>query len=250
MAKVKKIEIPKKEEPKEEEPAIEAPPVHYGGMQVLPIYKRGLDPRFLAWYASEFTNKRMVYGHWTAGHRNQAFPEYHRVVTEGARDRPFIVNNVPTYEDLHSHTFGRNTNSCAVALAGFFGAKTDNLGERPVTREQINAFVDAITEICLNHRIPVAQFMSHGEAADNVDQGSNPPYDTPCLHGPDAKPYGPMTTWERWDLHCWIDQATLALYAPKIARPSGAIYWPDWIRGNVILNIQASTRSLWKSTPI
>lgn len=249
MAKPKKIEIPKKEEEAAPEPEVKKPSPRYGGMQVLPIYKERLDPRFLQWYAKEFTNKRMIYGHWTAGHRNQSFPDYHRVVTEGTRNRPVIVNNAPVDQDLHAHTFGRNTGSCAVALAGFVGATSNDLGEWPVTKYQINAFVDAITEICLNHRIPVSQFMSHGEAADNIDQGPNPPYPTPRMSGTDAEPYGPLTTWERWDLHCQISPVTLWLFAPKGPKPpEHTVYFPDWIRGNVILNIQAATRKYWKGT--
>ena len=247
MAKIKKIDIPKKEE----EPAPAPKPAYrYGGMQILPTYKEKLDPRFLAWYAKEFTNKRMIYGHWTAGRRNQSFPDYHRVVLEGSRNRPTIVNNTPVSEDLHAHTFGRNTGSCAVALAGFLGAQTNDLGPTPVTKEQINAFVDVVTEICLNQRIPVSQFMTHAEAADNVDQGSNPPYDTPSLSGKDAAPYGPMTTWERWDIHAWIHPDTLELYAPLEAHPPKALLFPDWVRGNAILNIQASTRNYWKGTTV
>jgi hypothetical protein len=155
-------------------------------------------------------------------------------------------HNTPTTEDLHAHTFGRNHNSCSVSFAGFYNATSNDLGDDCATPDMIHAYVDAITHICLGQDIPVGNFMTHAEAGDNIDQGPNPPHDTPGLSGADAAPYGPLSTWERWDLHVRIDPATLHLH--PIGSTTAGEYFPDWIRGQVILNIQNATRNYWKGT--
>lgn len=104
-----------------------------------------------------------------------------------------------------------------------------------------------VAEAACNLRAPVSNFVSHGEAADNVDQGPHPPYDAPWA--PDPSPYGPLSTWERWDLHVWIDPTTRALFPPKGAPiPQSALYLPDYIRGAAALLIQDLTRHLWNPT--
>lgn len=218
----------------------------YGGLQLTEKYKRALDPRFLAYYAKEFSNKRMIYAHWTAGKRDTNFHDYHRVVTADVRGRAVVNNNTPVTEDLRSHTFGRNKNSCAVCIAGMHGATTNDLGADTPTVSQINTLVDVVTEVCLNLRIPVSRIMSHAEAADNVDQEDRM---TPGLSGNDALPYGPSSTCERWDLHCFVNVDNLRLLPPTSEKePPGTEKFMDWLRGQTALNIQAHTRKYWKGT--
>ena len=232
-----------------EEPATPVeydPPASYGGMQVLKKYKAALDPRFLAYYAKEFVNERMMYTHWTAGRRDQNFTDYHRVVTANARGVSVVHNNAPMSQDLPAHTYGRNHNSMAVCLAGLLGATTNDLGAHVPGKTQINALVDTVTAVCLNYRVPVANIMSHAEAADNVDQANGL---TPGLRGEDALPYGPAHTCERWDLHCFIHTETLKMLPPTSTQPpAGTEKFMDWLRGQVILNLQAHTRKYWKGT--
>lgn len=220
----------------------------YGGIQLLAFYKTQLDPKFLNWYKETFTNARMLYGHWPVECIDQDDEHYQKVVGEVGR-HPYVWDNNPASVDLHEHTFGRNTNSVAIALAGFTGATTSNLGAQVAVPDEIREYVLEVAKVCINLNSPVANFMSHGEAADNIDQGPHPPYNTPLLSGSDALPYGPFAnnkfSWMRWDLHVWIDPSTLKLYPPKGNIPHGTVYFPDWIRGEAILKIQELTKSKW-----
>lgn len=222
----------------------------YGGMQLKDKYRDRLDPRFLSYYFKEFANKRMVYLHWTAGRRSTNFTDYHIVVGASLRGFPEVHENTPSDQYLYAHTYGRNHNSCAISLAGLLDATTNDLGREVPDANQINRFVDVVTNVCLNLRTPVANIMTHAEAADNLDQEDRR---TPSLYGDDALPYGPSSTWERWDLHCFIDNQTLRLTPPGDARvlhpkTETSEAFADWIRGQVMLNIQSHTRKYWKGT--
>lgn len=214
---------------------------NFGGMQLLPSFRANLDPRFLKWYLKEFTGDRMIYGHWPVACKWSDDPHYHRVITQSPDGRVKVNNNMICNKDMYEHTYRRNLNSCSVALGGFLGATTSDLGSQCATPEMIDKFVEAVAEICLNYRIPVSNFMSHGEAADNVDQGPNPPYDTPY------EAYGPMSTWERWDLHVWIDPTSHQIVPPLGKKiPHNYVYFPDWVRGQAIQRIEDQTEKYWK----
>lgn len=218
-------------------------------MQLLPMYKKKCDPKFLQFYLEEFRNKRMIYGHWTAGFRGTNFTDYHKVIV--VRDgHVATMNNENCSVDMFHHTFGRNRNSCAVCLAGFHNATTSDLGDEQASPDQLRRFVKEVAEVCCNLRIPVGNFMSHAEAADNIDQGNDPPYDTPGLAGSDAAPYGPLSgSWERWDLHVLVDLKTLKLKAPRGEAPlevgKDEIPLTDWVRGEAILRVQDATYKYW-----
>lgn len=215
----------------------------------MPEYKKRLDPKFLEYYLKEFTNPRMVYMHWSAGPWGVNFSDYHCMVMK--RGNAVVVQyNENIKVDKHAHTFGRNTNSCAVALAGFYQATTSDLGEKAATPDQLRKMVQEIATICCELRSPVANVMSHAEAADNVDQGPNPPHPTPGLSGADSEPYGPLSgTWERWDLHCLVTKKTLELHAPMgkahLEVAADKIPLSDWVRGEAILRIQDMTYKYW-----
>jgi len=221
----------------------------YGGLQLLPEYKKKCDPKFLKWYLKEFTNNRMIYGHWSAGPRGVNFSDYHKMVL--VRDNAVMsLSNESCAVDMYHHTFGRNSGSCAICLAGFHYATTSDLGDEQATPDQLRRFAKDVAEICCNLRIPVGNFMSHAEAADNVDLGPEPPYDTPGLSGSDAAPYGPLSgVWERWDLHVWVNKKTLKLEAPngkKVLEPKGDLVpLTDWVRGEAILRVQDATYKYW-----
>lgn len=222
---------------------------NYGGLQLLPEYKKKLEPKFIDWYLKEFTNTRMVYGHWSAGPRGVNFTDYHKMVL--VRDGVVMVqNNENCTVDMFAHTFGRNTNSCAICLAGFHRATTNDLGEEAATPDQLRRFVKELAQVCVNLRTPVGNFMSHAEAADNIDQGPNPPYSTPGLSGSSAEPYGPLSgAWERWDLHTYIDKMSLELHPPfaksNLPPKEKMVSLTDWIRGEAIQHIQNLTYRLW-----
>ena len=206
-----------------------------GGMQLLPQYKQALDPRFLAWYRTHFTFRRMGYHHWSAGPRTLNFVDYHIVITEA----PLLVvqvqvhHNAPVMEDLHEHTFQRNGNSFAACVASMQDATTNNLGKQVATPAQMRRLADVVADVCVNNRIPVANLMSHAEAADNMDGAQGLDF------------YGPRNGCERWDWFTWISPMTLTMRACTIPCPAGWLYWPDWFRGEVIKRIQAISRHQW-----
>lgn len=221
----------------------------FGGMQLLPSYHEKLDPAFLKWYLENFTSTKMGYLHWPVTCTEVDSPEYTDVVGMAA-GKARVWYNFPVDEAPSDATFERNSNSFALALDGFAGADTNDLGPNCASPEEIDAFLGVLVDILCNHRIPVSNVETHGEAADNVDQGDTRPgylrpHQSPTDAGPDGAPYGPLTTWERWDLECWIDPATRKLWAPKQPCPAGWLRFADWIRGEAILQIQERTRGHW-----
>ena len=133
-----------------------------------------------------------VYLHWTAGHYYTSFPEYHICIDADGG----IIESLPLTE-IPQATWHRNTGSIAIALcccAGATAYKGDpyevDLGEEPPTDAQIETLAQVMAAISDVFDIPIdiEHFMTHAEAADNLD-GYN-------AHDP----YGPNSTCERWDL--------------------------------------------------
>jgi hypothetical protein len=220
-------------------------------MQLKPEYKDAVNPAFRIWYAENFTRHRMAYVHWEVCSPKTNDPVYHQVIDLTPEGAPQICHNSPVSVDMHAHTFGRNTDSYAIAFAGFDDAATNNLGKDVATPPEIRMMVASLALNQCILRSPVANIMTHGEAANNVDQGPNPPYNTPGLTGDDALPYGNMVhegphACERWDNETYIAPDSLKLWAfddPR--RPKTSKYFPDWLRGNVYRAIEDLTRDHW-----
>lgn len=144
------------------------------------------DERETIWeQAREQGREPKIYLHWSAGHYNTVFDDYHVNITgDGTM---YITGNL---SDLKAHTYHRNTGSVGISLCCAYGATTDNLGDEPPTVAQIEAMAQAIEAVAdgLWLTIDMEHVMAHGEAADNVDG----------IYASD--PYGPQTTVERWDL--------------------------------------------------
>lgn len=135
--------------------------------------------------AQEQGREPKIYLHWSAGHYNTVFDDYHVNITgDGTM---YITGNL---SDLKAHTYHRNTGSVGISLCCAYGATTDNLGDEPPTVAQIEAMAQAIEAVAdgLWLTIDMEHVMTHGEAADNVDG----------IYV--SEPYGPQTTTERWDL--------------------------------------------------
>ena len=135
--------------------------------------------------AREQGREPKIYLHWSAGHYNTVFDDYHINITgDGTM---YITGNL---SDLKAHTYHRNTGSVGISLCCAYGATTDNLGDEPPTVAQIEAMAQAIEAVAdgLWLTIDMEHVMTHGEAADNVDG----------IYA--SEPYGPQTTVERWDL--------------------------------------------------
>lgn len=135
--------------------------------------------------AREQGREPKIYLHWSAGHYNTVFDDYHVNITgDGTM---YITGNL---SDLKAHTYHRNTGSVGISLCCAYGATTDNLGDEPPTVAQIEAMAQAIEAVAdgLWLTIDMEHVLTHGEAADNMDG----------IYA--SEPYGPQTTVERWDL--------------------------------------------------
>ena len=127
-----------------------------------------------------------IYLHWSAGHYNQVFDDYH-INIKGNGD---IVASTDDLSETLAHTYHRNTGAIGISLACGYGANTEDLGDEPPTEQQIENMAYTVAVLCYVLDIPIDKMhvMTHGEAADNEDDR--------CPH----EPYGPRTTCERWDL--------------------------------------------------
>lgn len=135
--------------------------------------------------AKEYGREPKVYLHWTAGHYQTFFDDYH--VSIDAQGKIYINGSL---DDILPHTYHRNSGAVGITLNACAGATSEDLGAEAPTAAQIEAMAQAICAICdgLWLTIDKDHVMTHGEAADNED-------------GIEAsEEYGPKTTCERWDL--------------------------------------------------
>lgn len=144
------------------------------------------DARESIWRQAESVGREpKIYLHWSAGHYNTVFDDYHVNIT--ADGTLYITGDL---DEVKAHTYYRNTGAVGISLCCAYGATTNDLGDEPPTQAQIEAMSQAIEAIAdgLWLTIDMEHVMTHGEAADNVDG----------IYASD--PYGPQTTVERWDL--------------------------------------------------
>jgi hypothetical protein len=119
-----------------------------------------------------------IYLHWSAGHYQTQFDDYH--INIGPGGEIYIDGDL---SDSKNHTWHRNTGAIGIALDCCYEGSPDNLGPEPPTDSQIEAMarVIAVLSGALGLTIDGSHVMTHAEAA-NIDG------------------YGPDQTWERWDL--------------------------------------------------
>lgn len=138
-----------------------------------------------------------VYLHWTAGHYEQFFADYHFNI--GANGSVFA--STVDLSEKKSHTYFRNSGAIGIAASCAFNAVSSNdLGPEPPTALQVEAMAQVIAVLSRALEIPVdiRHFMTHAEAADNMD-GCDPGY---AANGYPQGRYGPQNSVERWDL--WV----------------------------------------------
>lgn len=129
-----------------------------------------------------------IYLHWTAGRYSQFWDDYHVQIDEDGK--LYMPPYVTLDDDSLPATYHRNTGSVAITLLCCVGATSEDLGEMPPTKAQIESMAKAIVAIAdgLWLTIDRERVLTHGEAADNED-GIYP-----------HEEYGPKSTCERWDL--------------------------------------------------
>ena len=140
-------------------------------------YEKGLQPT-------------AVYFHWTGGDYDATFDDYHVCVDGAGR-----IHYTRDLSETPAATYRRNTGSIAVALscakgALCYGDRTYSLGTCPPTEPQLNtaAILGAWMSVLFDLPVDMSHFMTHAEAADNLDGR--------YFH----EPYGPSHGAERWDL--------------------------------------------------
>lgn len=129
-----------------------------------------------------------IYLHWTAGRYSQFWDDYHVQIDEDGK--LYMPPDVTLDDDSLPATYHRNTGSVAITLLCCVGATSEDLGEMPPTKAQIESMAQAIVAIAdgLWLTIDKDHVLTHGECADNED-GIYP-----------HEEYGPKSTCERWDL--------------------------------------------------
>lgn len=163
-----------------------------------------------------------VYLHWSAGHYNTVFDDYH-INIKG--DGTIVVTG--DLDELKSHTWRRNTGSVGISLCCAYNATSNNLGPEPPTQEQIEVMAQVIAAVCngLWLTIDKEHVLTHGEAADGEDGV--------WCHDE----YGPKSTCERWDLE-YLGTSESPIFNP---------WADDGSRGGDVLRGKANFyRNLWK----
>lgn len=150
------------------------------------------DCRESLWARAESMGREpKIYLHWTAGRYSQFWDDYHVQIDEDGK--LYMPPDVTLDDDSLPATYFRNTGSVAITLLCCVGATSEDLGEMPPTKAQIESMAKAIVAIAdgLWLTIDREHVLTHGEAADNAD-GLDIEYP--------GGPYGPQNTVERWDL--------------------------------------------------
>lgn len=138
--------------------------------------------------ANSMGREPKIYLHWTAGRYSQFWDDYHVQIDEDGK--LYMPPDVTLDDDSLPATYRRNTGSVAITLLCCVGATSEDLGEMPPTKAQIESMAQAIVAIAdgLWLTIDKDHVLTHGECADNED-GIYP-----------HEEYGPKSTCERWDL--------------------------------------------------
>lgn len=172
--------------------------------------------------AKEYGREPKVYMHWTAGHYETFFDDYHVSIDDAGRI--YLNGNL---SDILAHTYHRNSGAVGITLNACVGATSSSLGAEAPTAAQIEAMAQAVCAICdgLWLTIDKDHVMTHGEAADNED----------CIEA--SEEYGPKTTCERWDLE----------YLGTDESPAFSPWATDGSRGGDVLRGKANWyRNVWK----
>ena len=135
------------------------------------------DARESIWeQAKTYGRDPKIYLHWTAGHYDQHYDDYHISIGQKG-DINLMVDSL---DEVVSHTWRRNSGAVGVALACAAGSGSESLGDEPPTAAQIEAMAQVICALAdgLWLTIDKVHVLTHGEAANNEDgeTGYHNPY--------------------------------------------------------------------------
>ena len=129
------------------------------------------DARESVWnQARTYGRDPKIYLHWTAGHYDQHFCDYH--ISIGQNGDIMLMNDL---DNVVNHTWKRNTGAIGVALTCGVGSGSQGLGDEPPTAAQIEAMAQVIWVLAdgLWLTIDKTHVLTHGEAANNEDGECN-----------------------------------------------------------------------------
>lgn len=117
--------------------------------------------------AEEMGRDPKIYLHWTAGRYGQKYDDYHINIDQNGS----IYVSTDDFSETLNHTWRRNTGSIGVALCCAYGAGSQDLGDYPPTKDQIEVMAEVIAVLCTALGLPITKMyvLTHGEAADNED---------------------------------------------------------------------------------
>lgn len=111
--------------------------------------------------------------HWTVGRYNQTFNDYHYCITYDEKNKVARVvkgkykpeDNDNTSDGKYApHCYMANTGNIGIGICAMYGYKSNkNLGNYPITREQIELTFELCAELCVKYNIDVANFLTHYE---------------------------------------------------------------------------------------
>ncbi len=120
-----------------------------------------------------------IFLHWTAGHYQQTFADYHiNIDADGG-----IYLSIHDLTEPKAHTWRQNTGAIGIAIMCCAFADTNNLGNEPPTQVQVETLAQVVAVLCQVLRLSC----DHDHVRTHAEQA-------------DIDGYGPATTCERWDL--------------------------------------------------
>lgn len=136
--------------------------------------------------AEDYDREPKIILHWTACKYETLCDEYHINITADGG----IYISTEDFSEVLEHTWHRNSGSIGIALCCAYRANTNDLGDYPPTEDQIETIAKVIDAVACALWLTIDKYhvMTHGEAADNLDELN------------EDEDYGPSADCEKWDL--------------------------------------------------
>ncbi len=111
--------------------------------------------------------------HWTVGRYNQTFNDYHYCITyDNNLKKAYVKKGVYKPEDNDNtgdgkyapHCYLCNTGNIGIGICSMYGYKNpQNVGDFPITREQIELTFELCAELCVKYNININEVQTHYE---------------------------------------------------------------------------------------
>ena len=195
------------------------------------VYQMAKEAYWPLWnLAKQYGRDVKIYLHWSSGHYTTVFNDYHINITGDG-----TLYCTGDFDEIKNGTWRRNSGAINISLCCAYLGTSNDLGPEPPTSIQIEQMARVIAVLCdaLDLTIDMKRVMTHGEAADNMDDYTGA--------YPDSEVYGPVYgNCERWDLqYLGTDES------PKFLKS----YDDPRTGGNVLRGKANFYRNRWKEHP-